>query len=213
MKILVSVPNEGWIHKQVCFVTDRLLRDPRVTLIRPTHRPYENNLQHIVNQFREQGFDWWLNIDADNPPMKNPLELIELDLPIIGLPTPIVHFLDEDKHGERPVYWNGYRAIGDEYTEWTPKEGLQKVDAMGTGCFLIARRVFEHPELRHGAFLRQWAPDGTVYKGNDISFCERAREAGFDIHMHYDYPCQHIHELDIALMVKAFNQYFEPLHG
>ena len=114
-KVLVSVPNQGWIHKTVCFVTDRLVADARfhVELIRPTHRPYENNLHHIVNDFMAGDFDFWLNIDADNPPARNPLELVRHDLDIVGLPTPVYHF-DGSKPGERPVYLNGYDWDGSE---------------------------------------------------------------------------------------------------
>lgn len=202
MKILVSIPNTGWIHKHVCFATDALLHDLRVTLIRPTHRPYENNLAHIRNQMLEQDFDWWLNIDADNPPMRNPLELIQLDKALVGLPTPVYHWTGQA--GERLIYWNVYRAVSEKgaYTEWLPREGLQKVDAIGTGCFLVRRDVVRCVAIQ--PFLRTYNSDGTVCKGNDIAWCERVRKAGFDIWAHFDYPCRHFVELELNEVVQAF---------
>lgn len=177
-------------------------------LIRPIHRPYENNLHHIVLDFIRDKFDFWLNIDSDNPPNKNPLDLVELDKDIIGLPTPVWH---SEKKGDRPVYYNGYDyfAPEDGYKEHTPRTGLQQVDAVGTGCILIARRVFMNPRMQKAPFQRQWHEDGTVHKGNDISFCERALAEGFNIWCHYDYLCGHFNELELNETVNAFRSLYE----
>ncbi len=209
LKILCSVPNTGWIHKLVCRATDYILLDGRyeVTLIRPTHRPYENNLHHIVNDFMDGGYHFWLNIDADNPPINNPLDLVELDLDIVGLPTPVFHNTGNG-NGERPIYWNGYKWNEEKkgFNEWSVKKGLQEVDAVGTGCFLINRRVFNHPEMRKAPFQRTYYEDGRVEFGNDIAFCQRAKKSGFRIHCHYSYPCNHFNELELNEVVKAFSE-------
>lgn len=177
-----------------------------LTLGTPAERPYENNQHHILRNFWEGNWNYWLSIDADNSPLNNPLDLVELDLDMVGLPTPIWHWTG--KSGERPIYWNAYDydESTDAYREHSVREGLQKVDAVGTGCFLMARRVAEHPDLQHGAFLRKLWPDGTVNKGNDLSFCERARKIGFKIWCHYGYPCRHFQEIDlheVALAIKG----------
>ena len=113
--ILVTVPNEGWVHKTVA---ERMLllqsdRRHKVRLRFPVERPYENNLHHIVVEFRHGDCDFWLNIDSDNPPMQNPLDLVELDKDIIGLPTPVWHYIG--KEGERPIYWNVYDNAQDPH--------------------------------------------------------------------------------------------------
>ncbi len=207
-KVLISFPNTGYIHKLVFMAGMRLISDRRydIKIIVPTHNPYENNLHHIVNDFIGGNYDYWLNIDADNPPMNNPLDLIELDKDIIGCPTPVYHFTNKVK-GERPWYENAYQYSPMEkaYREYPDKQGLQKVDAVGTGCILIARRVFDHPEMRKGAFTRKLNKDGTVNKGNDISFCERATENGFQIFAHFDYRCQHFNELEMHEVIRAFH--------
>jgi len=206
-KILVSIPNQMWIHKFVSAVTNKILLDGKheSKIIYPTHKPYENNLHHIILDFLEGDYDFWLNIDADNPPINNPLDLVYMDKDILGFPTPVLHIA---KKGERPVYWNAYDYIPEEdgYREHHQKAGIQQVDAIGTGCFLIARRVFEHPALQKGAFTRKLYSNGTVNKGNDISFCERAREAGFTIWAHYDYPCRHFKEVELVEVTQAFGE-------
>lgn len=211
VSVFLTIPNLHWIHKKVAVRVIQIMSDGRcsVRCHFPTYRPYENNLHHCVKDFLESGRDFWLSIDADNPPRNNPLELVELDKDIIGLPTPVWHFIG-DKVGERPIYYNAYDydEDADAYREHRPFEGLQRVDAIGTGCFLIARRVFEdHPELQKGAFFRKHHADGTVHKGNDMSFCERAKSCGCVIWCHYDYPCDHFCELNLNDVSQAFTSW------
>jgi len=198
-RVLVTFPNEHWLHRALMPVWAALLRDQRyeVSLRPPAAKPFENNLHHIVIDFLREKFDFWLSIDRDNPPICNPLDLVELDLDIVGLPTPVWHWRGGVR--ERPIHWNGYDydPSVDAYREHVPREGLQRVDAIGTGCFMVARRVFEHPDLQKGAFTRKLYPDGRVNKGNDFSFCERARDAKFSVWCHYDYPCHHYQEIDL----------------
>lgn len=211
-KILITVPNRDWVHAAVVRCLLILIMDKRYKkrITFPNGRPYENNLNHIVNEFIKENFDFWLSIDTDNPPFENPLDLIEWDKDIIGLPTPI-WFYEGEKKGESPIYWSAYDYDEklDAYREHRPREGLQKVDAIGTGCFLIARRVFENRIMRQGPFLRQWLPDGTVRKGNDISFCERARTQGFEIYCHYNYPCDHYATVSLTQIMASFKNMYE----
>ena len=211
-KVLITVTNEHWIHKTVVRRLLQLFQDTRydIKLIMPSHKPYENNLHHIVNDVLKGGYDFWLNIDSDNPPEKNPLDLIELDKDVIGMPTPVAHF-DGKYTGDFPVIWSAfdYHPEHDAYKPHHTMGGLRKVDVVGTGCVLFARRVFEHPEMQKGCFTRKLNKDGTVDRGNDFSFCERARDSGFEIYAHYDYFCGHFSELEMNEMVMHFRQFFE----
>lgn len=212
-RILISVPNTGKMHKNVVLTLLKLAFDARYqpTFIFPTWNPYEHSLHRIVNDFMDvyKDHSFWLNIDSDNPPINNPLDLIELDRDIIGLPTPVWHCTGKEKTGERPLYWNAYDSVPEGYKEHMPREGLQKVDAVGTGCILISKRVFMNPEMRKLPFARTWNVDGTVEKGNDIAFCERAKKQGFEIYAHYDYPCQHFNELELNEVVRAFQNLYK----
>lgn len=207
--VYVTIPNQHWIHTAVARVMMLLLQDGRyrVHIEQPAHKPYVNNLHHCVREFVNREDDYWLNIDADNPPINNPLDLVELDLDLVGLPTPIWHF--EGRPGERPIYLSAYDYDGetDAYREHQPHEGLQRVDAVGTGCFMVARGVINHkgvcPYRNQGGFHRTWNDDGTMEKGNDIAFCERVRRAGFNIHAHYDYQCDHFSELSLRETARA----------
>ncbi len=204
-KILITVPCLHWLHKSVAATLLKLQQDKRyrLTVKFPSNKPYENNQHHIIEDLKEGNWDYWLSIDDDNPPQKNPLDLVELDKDIIGLPTPVWHWKGEP--GERPVYWNAYDydPETDAYREHQVRDGLQKVDAIGTGCFLMARRVFEHPEMQGAVFSRKLYPNGTVNKGNDLSFCERAKQAGFEIYAHFDYWCDQYSEVSLNSVAMA----------
>jgi len=205
MKVLLSITNQGWIHKFTSMAIHRLCADERheVTPIWPTHRPYENNMCQIVNHFMKGDYDVWMNMDSDNPPMGNPLDLIDLDKDIIGCPTP-VHVAVEGKH---PIYMNAYKSHGDGYLPWPTHDGLQNPDAIGSGCFLAMRRVFENADMRIAPFRRTYHQDGTVNMGPDLYFSEKAKSNGFELWVHYDYLCRHFHEVDLLEMRDSYRRF------
>lgn len=205
ISVYITIPNEkGWVHKHSMFAVIKMLQDKRyrVRFDAPTHQPYVNNLHMCKNDFLENGEDYWLTFDADNPPTQNPLDLIEFDCDIMGLPTPVWH---NAVKGDRPYYYNALDIKDDGYTPHTECTGLQEVDAVGSGCLLIARRVIL--KLRdQQPFARIWKKDGTVEVGGDYSFCRKAKKAGFKIWTHYDYLCHHFNELDLLEVINSFNQ-------
>ncbi len=54
---------------------------------------------------------------------------------------------------------------------------LQKVDAVGGGCLLIERRVFE--KVKGPWFTSEWRKGGHI--SEDFAFCEKVKKAGFDV--------------------------------
>ena len=192
------------MHKHVVFALLRLQTDTRYRLkiILPTHNPYENNLCHIVSQILSEDHDYWLSFDADNPPMNNPLDLVELDKDIIICPTPQWHTTRESiEKGDYPIFWNCMDAVEGGFREHAEKSGLQEIDAGGSGCMLVSRRVLEQIAK---PFYRTTYHDGTVEQGPDFTFCMRAKAAGFRVWAHYDYPCRHFKEVELTEAIQAF---------
>lgn len=212
---LISIPTTGWVHKAHLACVMHLAADDRVraTILPRTAVPLENNLNGIVKLVLDGGHDFWLNIDADNAPTKNPLDLIDLNLDIVGLPYPSIKFDGEPSHW--PVFWSAFDFDEDAcgYREHGHKEGdrpLQEVDAVGSGCMLVSRRVLEG--LRH-PFSRLYDDDGLVIRGVDMQFCARAKAAGFQVWAHYGYPARHFKEVDLLELIKAFNHKLEACGG
>lgn len=203
ISIYITIPNgKGWVHKLAMFAVIKMLQDKRyrVRFDAPTHSPYVNNLHHCKEDFLENGDDYWLTFDADQAPINNPLDLIEFDCDVISCPTPVYH---NAVPGDRPWYFNALDIKDNGYTPHTDCNGLQEVDAVGSGCLLIARRVML--KLRdQQPFMRQWNKDGTVEVGGDYSFCRKAKAAGFRIWAHFDYPCMHMNELNLLEVISSF---------
>lgn len=204
-RVYLTCPNgSGWIHKHVHFAILRLLQDHRFVWRHdcPTHSPYVNNLHACMNDFLDGGEDFWLSMDDDNPPKNNVADLVNLDLDVVGFPTPVWH---SEVKGDRPFYFNALTKVDDGFSP-LPSErwkGLQEVDAIGSGCFMVARRVMlalkdDQP------FMRQWGKDGRVVQGCDYSFCDRAKAKGFRIWSHFDYPCDHFNELSLLEVIQSF---------
>ena len=216
MKVSVFCPNgDGRLSKLVALALMRMQANPlghSVSFQFPTWTPYEHNIHRCMNQAIEDGADFMLSMDCDNPPTRNPLELVDLDLDlpldVVGLPTPVWH---SAVIGDRPWYLNAYDYVPaeDAYRPHEPCEGLQEVDAIGSGCFLVARRVLVAMQNEQ-PFLRKWNADGTVHKGADIAFCERARAKGFHIWAHYDYVCEHVQSLPLLEVIRAFGAMTAP---
>ncbi len=201
--VYITVPNsDGWIHKHVHFAIIKILSDNRYKLRHdcPSHKPYVQNLHKCMWDFLNGGEDYWLTIDTDNPPMNNPLDLVEFDCDIIGCPTPVWHNVVK---GDRPWYFNALDKKDDGYVPHTNCKGLQEVDAVGSGCLLISRRVIIALKDKQ-PFSRKWNKQGLVDMSGDYSFCEKAKQAGFKIWTHYDYPCMHFNELELGEVIRAF---------
>lgn len=219
LSVYVTCPNgSGYLHKLVHFAIVRILADGRFKIRHdcPTHSPYVNNLHRCMHDFLDNGEDYWLSMDDDNPPTRNPLDLIDImdrgSLDFMGLPTPVWH---SAVTGDRPWYYNAMRRVGED--GWKPitdcgepisTEHPTEVDAVGSGCFIVSRKMAHrmiqaYPE--GGPFARVWK-NGLVEEGGDFSFCRRAKEQGFRIWTHFGYPCEHLNRLPIGEVVRAFGE-------
>jgi hypothetical protein len=206
--VYITVPNgRGWVHKAVHFAVCRMLANRRYVLRHdcPTHQPYVHNLARCATDFLHGDEDYWLSVDADNPPQNNPLDLVELDCDLLGFPTPVWHSLIP---GDRPWYFNALDVRGDGYRPHEPCQGLQEVDAIGSGCFLVARRVIEVLKDQQ-PFMRTWDQRGRAEISGDYSFCRKVKAAGFRVWAHYDYRCAHYNELELSEVIRRFGELAE----
>lgn len=211
-RILFSIPNIGSVRKETMLSAIGILKDRRykVELIVPTYRPYENNLNRIASSFLDGEYDYWLNLDSDQSPIRNPLDLVELDKDIISCPAP--GYINKKK-GEYPIRIHAYDYKKD-IEEWashgwdTEKNpsGVEEVDAVSSGCMLIARRVILSMRF---PFQRLWNEDGFAVKGVDFMFCKKAKEKGFKVWAHYKYLCRHYHNLELIEVSDAMEAHYK----
>uniref|UniRef100_A0A6M3L7U3 Glycosyltransferase n=1 Tax=viral metagenome TaxID=1070528 RepID=A0A6M3L7U3_9ZZZZ len=212
-KVLITIPcKPPWNHSHVTRACWMLATDRRYETIfmTPSWCPYEHNLNRCAQEMRDRGCNYWLSIDADNPPLNNPLDLVELDLDLVGCPTPVWH---DAVKGDRPWYFNALDWTDVDGGGWKPHEpctGLQEVDAIGTGCFVASRRVFER--LESPWFMREYDGRGRVERGHDYLFCKRIKESGMKVWAHFGYLCRHFVELDILTVAEAFDAMYQTMY-
>lgn len=182
MQILVAVlAHTRWIHTQLA----RQLIDMAKTDLKPDFLYVEAGMvdearNFAVKQAIDEKYDYLMMIDHDNPCTKNPLELILYDKDIIFCPTPTMN----------------RGALGYNVSPFkNQKPGLIKVHDAGTGCVLISRKALEG--IPKPLFETKLDKDGLMEQGEDITFCQKARDAGFDLYSHTDFACHHYKECDL----------------
>jgi len=204
-RVLVSVPSLMWIHRDMFRPLWEIGNDSRfdITFNFPVRKPVEVAYCEMAQLVHEKNYDWWLSIDDDNPPTRNPLDLIQLDKDIIGCPTPIWR---PDLKGKM-FSWNvmSYDEKDGIHYEWGDPNGLQEVDALGMGCTLISGRVFQNETMRFQPFMREYKSTGMTLRGTDVAFCKRAKENGFEVWAHFDYLCKHFKEIELTSLLKDVN--------
>ncbi len=198
-KLLVTILNQGYIRPELSDVQTLLLKDERVdTSVRHINmRPSENARNTSVKMMLDEGFDYLLTIDHDTVPLKNPIDLIELGLDVVGFAVPQWNMSDPNY----PIYFVGMDRVENGYNEHKDKDGLQEVDAVGSGCLLMSHKVLGSVV---DPFARKWE-DGFAVTGLDFFFCEKAKEQGFKVYCHYDYIADHIKELSLLNVLKFKN--------
>jgi SAM-dependent methyltransferase len=102
---------------------------------------------------------------------------------------------------------SAYDTSGENWVEHRPdtRRVIEELDAVGTGCVLIARRVLEHAAMR-APFARAFDVDGLSVQGSDLLFCRRAQAVGFRIFADYSRPCSHLKTVDLVEVNQALGQ-------
>jgi len=200
------------VHKRIVenIVMMKGYGDYDVKLDQTVRDPSAMNGQRLLWSFLGQkDMDFWINIDADNPPVKNPLDLIDLDLDIVGCPTPMWKNTSNIKIRKFPIVWNVFvesPMSPDQYIAVSKGNGLVEIAAVGFGCIVIARRVCEGI-WETNPFVRPFSQDGTPGYSADISFSRFAKEGGFKIWAHFDYVCRHYKLLDLLEIAQAMTSW------
>ncbi len=205
-RVLITCIHGGWIADDTVSALLDLSRERRVecTIERPqttASRPYVSVLNATARMMVSEGFDFWINLDADNSPRKNPVDLIFCDKDVIGCPYPIWI----SGKAPRPYVWSAFDHAPElgqyDYRMHKPEANeLEQVDAVASGCMVIARRVLENLKA---PFSRVWDEWGEVVCGTDLAFCGRVREAGFQVWCHYGNPCRHFKQIELTEAVAA----------
>lgn len=195
---------DGTIHVELASKIVQIVADclkskqyePTLRFSKVTGVDYNRN--QIVKDFLETKCKWLLMIDHDNPPLKNPLDLIAFNKDVMCLPTMMWRTTSSKDNNEGLAY-NVYRKVpGGWMTKvYDGKSKLFQADRVGSGCLLIKRRVLEKMKDSTPFLSAVNLRSGIKTQGEDIMFSDRARLAGFKLWGHWDYCCSHYKEIDL----------------
>lgn len=186
----VAIAARDYTHTGFCICLSMLKHPPntRQDWVISTDIPGARNT--LVQRSLDVGSEWILFLDSDQLFRADLLfNLLEHDVPIVSA----LYLRRAGNHA--PVAYSGrnsdglYDAI--DLTE-LPEDGLLKVRAVGAGGLLIRSEVF-----RAISDEPNWFEHGRVHgkdwnASEDIIFCEKAQEAGFDVFVDLGSPIGHI---------------------
>jgi hypothetical protein len=173
----------------------------------PTARPIPNNRNKICKQFIEGNWDILFMFDEDNIPLKNPFSMLEHNLDVCGGVYPgrsskgynfHVFELDREKYPEKIFF----KFVGPEV-----REGVQKVDAVATGCIAIKRWVIEKMyEHKMAPFEELFDEYGIMITSDDMAFCLKCMELEIPVHADWNVICDHIKETSLLQCIELISR-------
>lgn len=153
----------------------------------------------IVKKLLEGNYSHLFFMDSDmNFPENSLSRLLNFNLDIVGglycLKTPPFNTtIFKGNDVDLPKEKGSYLKNGKAWSTINPENGagVIEVSAIGTGCLLIKRKVFE--TLDYPYFWYEQSPDGEEeMMTEDIVFCIKAKKAGFKIHCDTSIKCGHL---------------------
>jgi GT2 family glycosyltransferase len=194
-KIFVAIPNNGFISNQLDNCLTFWSHDPRwlVKYYKPEGLyPVDSARNQCVKAFLEGYFDYLLFIDNDIIPPISVLEtLLSHDKDICGA---ICFSTKIDDNGINAPFPVAVRKDKEGLYKHYIGEGLDWVDATGSSCILIKRKVME--AIEHPYYF-SYHKNGITSAGEDFNFCEQAKQKGFEVWVNFNLVCGHFKNMDI----------------
>lgn len=212
--VVIGVPVPMIDHKFMAglshFITGAAARKVGLPLTVDS-RNSENGRNQIIEEFLTKpefkDKKYLFFVDNDTVPV-NPHtieEMIKLDKPVVSGVTPITYKRGKDMY----MYWNVRREKEKRslFLDELPNQPFT-CDYVGGSCILIRRDVLEklEPPYQKATYCEKQIH----FKiGEDYYFCDKVRNAGFEIWIHPALQCRHYHVLDmldIILMLARYAQ-------
>lgn len=182
--ISVGIPTrDGLIHASIIESLWPQIQGSHVSFIKGVS-PVAKARNRLVEKFLATEDTHLLMLDADTvPPPDGVKKLVDADRDIISGMTPVIQ--------ENEIFsnvWIDGKQLALNDVAFKDPNGLIHAQGVGASFILIHRKVFEKLEAPY--FYDLWSKEGQ-YISEDIEFCNRAKEAGFDILVHAGVRCRH----------------------
>lgn len=131
--------------------------------------------RNLTDIFMKSDFDyaWWIDSDMKFP-IDTPIRLLKRQVPLVGVNYRRRRFPNPG--------FTGMMGQPGGFTELVTDDdspAMQDVDVLPHGCVMVHRSVYEKVPQPH--YLQEFVPEMNLEIGEDIYFCRKAREAGFQV--------------------------------
>lgn len=147
-----------------------------------------DNTNQLVEEMRKREAEWLWILGDDHAFSPDALERLLAHLDRVDIVVPLCL---QRNPPYRPVVYTGFMDGGPMREiinlEDHPAGGLVPIHSAGNAGMLITRRVFD-------GVAEPWFESGKIVAGNlgeDVYFCDKAREAGFQLYCDLDVPFGH----------------------
>lgn len=131
--------------------------------------------RNLTDIFLKSDFDyaWWIDSDMKFP-IDAPLKLLKRGVPLVGANYRRRRFPNPG--------FTGMMGQPGSFTELVTDDDsppMQEVDVLPHGCVMVHRSVYEKMPQPH--YLQEFVPELNLEIGEDIFFCRKAKDAGFQV--------------------------------
>jgi ubiquinone/menaquinone biosynthesis C-methylase UbiE len=178
--IMVAVPNLGTIRNELADWLLAVKGFGHLVSILPLKesygKPIDFNRTQIARKFLESGLDYLLMVDSDLIPPSNIMMMVDNDLDICS--ADIRTWQDGANLRLAMTMYRECEGYDEYKAAEVPEYRISEIDACGTGCMLVHRKVLEKVSEFRG-------------RAEDYNFCKDARQAGFKVHFDTRFRCYH----------------------
>lgn len=192
--------------------TDHYLHFELMQRVVPHQFARDKCVAKMINHQKE--FDRFLFIDDDIQPPEDMLkDLMDYDKDIVGAVCP---GLKRNPDGFAVAMPMAFR-LKDEDLHLYNGSGFEEVDALGTGALMVKSKVFKEmgpPWFNHEFDYKERTlgqVDVIKEAGEDVNFCLKAKELGFEIWADFDIVPGHRQRFDINEFRKTTQHYTSKL--
>lgn len=132
-----------------------------------------NQRERLALEAQQIGAEYMLWLDSDMVvPPTTALRLMAHNEPVVT-----ANYIRRQK----PYKGVAYEKVGEweNPLDYTPKDSLAVVEGIGMGCFLMKTSILD--ELPRPWFEFTWVKESVDWLGEDINFCAKIRNAGYEI--------------------------------
>lgn len=189
-KILIAIPNKNLIEAETFkSIYDLEVPDGYETVFQYFYGYQVEQVRNLIAEWVVKGpYDYLLAVDSDIAFPKDTLKkMISHNKDIV---TALYVQRIPGTHTVEVMRDNGHGGVSHVPWPELKGKGLVKVDSCGFGCVLLKREVFVNIEYPH--FQYKSALDHKHTLSEDVYFCLKAKEKGFEIWADTSILCDHI---------------------